>query len=155
MNARAPTIPTLRAVDAYLTDQFRTLYRGISHTDPSKEADVRHLEAFYTKAGIHEYRPGRDAEDYVKEVVSEGFNMVPRIMEKWLTKRQVFNRSSTQIWRPNPTAGMFTHPVGTPAHYLIDSVASTTASTTSTTASVPLDATAPAPPAVAMPPAPQ
>ncbi|KAI0630349.1 hypothetical protein C8Q77DRAFT_1219914 [Trametes polyzona] len=73
MKARAPAIPTLRALDGHITDQFRTVYRGVSHTSPSKEADVQHLDEFYQKARVHEYNAGRDAEDTVKEVVAEGY----------------------------------------------------------------------------------
>lgn len=66
MKSRAPAIPTLRAVDAHITAQFRTVYRGISHASPSKEADIHRLHQFYEKAKIHEYIPGREAADNVK-----------------------------------------------------------------------------------------
>ncbi|KAI0368261.1 hypothetical protein BV20DRAFT_1054231 [Pilatotrama ljubarskyi] len=72
MKARAPAIPTLRSLDDYISSEFRTIYQGVSHTDPSKEQDVQHLYEFYRKAGIHDYQPGRDTINDVKEVVSKG-----------------------------------------------------------------------------------
>ncbi|KAI0349259.1 hypothetical protein OH77DRAFT_1525815 [Trametes cingulata] len=99
MKARAPAIPTLRAIDEYLARQFRTIYRGTSHTSPSKEADVQHLYEFYREAGIHDYVPGRDAVDDVKEVVSNGFQVASTtLLRKWLTRREVYDRTSSQIW---------------------------------------------------------
>ncbi|KAJ2991050.1 hypothetical protein NUW54_g8300 [Trametes sanguinea] len=99
MKARAPAIPTLRAIDEHLTRQFKTLHRGTSHTTPSKEADVRLLHEFYKTSKLHEYQPGREAVDAVKEVVSEGFQIAAnRIIPKWLARRNVYVRSSEQDW---------------------------------------------------------
>ncbi|KAI0629150.1 hypothetical protein C8Q77DRAFT_1236530 [Trametes polyzona] len=99
MKARAPAIPTLRALDRHVTDQFHTVYRGVSHTAPSKEADIQHLDEFYQNAKIHEYQAGRDAEDSVKEVVNDGYLTVnTNIREKWVARRSNFPRSATQIW---------------------------------------------------------
>ncbi|CDO69446.1 hypothetical protein BN946_scf184817.g6 [Trametes cinnabarina] len=99
MKARAPAIPTLRAIDKYLEAQFRTLYRGTGHTEPSKEADVQLLERFYDEARVHQYQCGRDAADNVKEFVSDGVRIAQTtIIPKWLARREVYPRSSRQQW---------------------------------------------------------
>ncbi|KAI0634114.1 hypothetical protein C8Q77DRAFT_1056061 [Trametes polyzona] len=99
MKKRAPAIPTLRAVDQHLTSQFRTMYRGIRHTIPAKEADVEKLRQFYSIAGIHEFRGPRKATDGVREVVSDGFQVAANtLMPKWLTKRGVYDRGARQVW---------------------------------------------------------
>lgn len=108
MKARAPAIPTLRAIDQHLTRLFGTLYRGTRHTVPSKEADVQLLADFYANARVHVYVPGRDAEDAVKEVVSEGINLASTtLIAKWLTRREVYMRSTTQRW---PAEGPASNP---------------------------------------------
>ncbi|KAI0371405.1 hypothetical protein BV20DRAFT_942425 [Pilatotrama ljubarskyi] len=111
MKARAPAIPLLRAVDEEITRQFRSIYRGTRHTNPSKDADVKHLEDFYEAAEVHEYQPGRtvtkgSADDF-KEFVSEGFNVAARtILPKWWQRRIIYEhtqrRSGRRRWLQSP-----------------------------------------------------
>ncbi|KAI0349173.1 hypothetical protein OH77DRAFT_1525873 [Trametes cingulata] len=70
-----------------------------AHTSPSKEADVQRLYEFYKQAGIHDYVPGRNAVDDIKEVVSNGFQVAgSTLLWRWLTRREVYNRTSSQTW---------------------------------------------------------
>ncbi len=99
MNKRAPAIPTLRAIEEEITAQFRTIYRGTTHMDPSKEADVKLLDDFYREAKLFEFQTGRAAADDVKEVVSDGYQMAAtKILPKWIARRSVYERARTQTW---------------------------------------------------------
>ncbi|KAJ8481719.1 hypothetical protein ONZ51_g5810 [Trametes cubensis] len=112
MKARAPAIPVLRAVDEEIARQFRTTYRGTSHTTPSKEADIKHLIDLFTESKLHVYCPGRvvpkTSADHVKEFVSDGVTIAARnIIPKWLERRAVYDHATSQTWtsEDSTTAG--------------------------------------------------
>ena len=108
MKARAPAIPTLRTIDEDIMHQFRTIYRGTGHTDPSKEADVALLHDFYTKSKLHEMLAGRTVSNDVdkpKEVVSHGVSQGgSQILPKWVERRNIYDHSTEQTWAPSAEA---------------------------------------------------
>ncbi|EJF56026.1 hypothetical protein DICSQDRAFT_72264 [Dichomitus squalens LYAD-421 SS1] len=105
MKQRAPAIPTLRVLDDDISRQFRTIYRGTTHTTPAKDADVRLLDEHYNSARLHIYTPGRrttNTADKVREFVSNGFHIAnTKIIPKWHTRRAAYERASSQIWPEN------------------------------------------------------
>ncbi len=102
MKERAPAIPTLRVLDEDMSRQFRTIYRGTSHTSPSKDADVQHLDEHYKQARIHVYTPGRlvtNTADKVKEFVSDGYyTAYTKTIPKWVARRAPYERNTSQVW---------------------------------------------------------
>ncbi|TBU21646.1 hypothetical protein BD311DRAFT_782804 [Dichomitus squalens] len=105
MKQRAPAIPTLRTLNDDISRQFRTIYRGMGHTTPAKEADIRLLDEHYNHARLHIYTPGRhttNTADKAKEFVSHGFHVAnTKIIPKWHTRRAAYERASSQIWPEN------------------------------------------------------
>ncbi|KAI1782399.1 hypothetical protein LXA43DRAFT_1104125 [Ganoderma leucocontextum] len=87
-DVKASTIPTLHVFDEDMSRQFRMIYRGTSHTSPSKDADVCHLDKHYKQAKVHVYTLGRhitNAADKVKEFVSDGYyTAYTKIIPKWI-----------------------------------------------------------------------
>lgn len=102
MKARAPAIPTLQSLDEDFERQFCTIYRGTSHTDPAKEADVAKLLEHYIKAKIHLYEPGRsisNSADTIKEFVSDGIQIAnTKIIPKWVQRRAMYEHSTEEDW---------------------------------------------------------
>ncbi|KAH7921009.1 hypothetical protein BV22DRAFT_1132613 [Leucogyrophana mollusca] len=102
MKKISPVIPTFRAVRKHMESQIKTLRRGTSHTDPSKERDVDRLEDAYTASHVHVQTNGRQFKskaDEVVDVVSNGalYLLTKKTLKKWWNNRD-FKRSMKEDW---------------------------------------------------------
>ncbi|KAH7905726.1 hypothetical protein BJ138DRAFT_1138187 [Hygrophoropsis aurantiaca] len=97
----SPAIPTLRALQRHMENEFQTITRGSHHGTPTKENDVAKLTEQYAASNIHEYEPGRylktnnKAEDYI----SNGVVDLERsgTIENWWSNR-TYARATSEIW---------------------------------------------------------
>ena len=102
LKVRSPAILTLRAVSKHLKQQVRSLWRGVSHTDPSKAKDINQLEDSYVSSNIHIAEPGRTVRtraDVAKDIVTEGAIRLgtKETIERWWKKRDLL-RATTEAW---------------------------------------------------------
>lgn len=99
---RVPAIPSLCILNKDISHQFQTIYQGTSHTSPSKDTDVQHLEEHYRQAQIHVYTPGQhitNAVDKVKEFISDGYyTAYTKIIPKWIACRAPYECAMLQEW---------------------------------------------------------
>ncbi|EGO22143.1 hypothetical protein SERLADRAFT_409752 [Serpula lacrymans var. lacrymans S7.9] len=52
MKSQAPALPTMQAICKHLKKQIWPLHQGISHTEPSKEKNLKQLSIAYTTSQI-------------------------------------------------------------------------------------------------------
>ncbi|KAF9236815.1 hypothetical protein BU15DRAFT_88956 [Melanogaster broomeanus] len=86
----------------HLETQFRSLWRGVSHTDPSKERDVQRLEESYISSNVHSEEEGRTLRtktDEVKDIVTSGAVTLgtKKTIAHWWQRRDLV-RATTEMW---------------------------------------------------------
>jgi hypothetical protein len=92
----------LQGVRKHFERQLSSLWRGGSHTDPSKEQDLKRLEESYLSSNVHTEEHGRTSRtgaDMVKDIVSQGavrLGTKDTIARWW--KRRDFVQATTETW---------------------------------------------------------
>ncbi|KAH7917005.1 hypothetical protein BV22DRAFT_1027111 [Leucogyrophana mollusca] len=97
----SPCIPTLRALQRHMEDEFKTVTRGSRHGTPAKDADVSKLTEQYVKSGIHEYQAGRHlkAKNQAEDYLTMGVIDLERqgTIDSWWDSRS-YPRSTVELW---------------------------------------------------------
>jgi len=102
MKKVSPAIPTFTAIRKHAEAQVKSLNRGTSHTEPSKERDLGILDQSYTSSAVHVLQEGRrvrTAADRVVDVVSNGLIQLQlgNSISKWWYKRDQ-ERATMETW---------------------------------------------------------
>lgn len=92
----------LQAVRKHMEQQIRSLQRGKSHTNPSKEKDIERLEDSYQTSEVHSEQKGRKmrhASDIITDIVSQGANKLftGKVIERWWEQRDLL-WATTEEW---------------------------------------------------------
>ncbi|KAL1751433.1 hypothetical protein FB107DRAFT_222078, partial [Schizophyllum commune] len=94
-----PAIPVIRELSKHMEEEFRTTSRGLKHTVPKKDADVKMLQDMYETAHIHEMTPGRvvRAQDAAPDFVKDGVATLPSTLKQWSENRD-YERRTEDDW---------------------------------------------------------
>jgi hypothetical protein len=82
-------------------EEFGTVVRGMKHTTPKKDEDVRKLEKAYQE--VHNDRPGRpqmkSKDDCAKDLVTKGFLDLRKgsVLARWVDGR-TYPRATHELW---------------------------------------------------------
>ena len=85
-----------------MEEEFETLTRGLKHTVPKKDADVRALQEMYERAHLHESQPGRvvKKDDKAQDFINEGVKTLPTTLNGWHDGRN-YKRRTEDDWEVN------------------------------------------------------
>ncbi|EGN97847.1 hypothetical protein SERLA73DRAFT_56396 [Serpula lacrymans var. lacrymans S7.3] len=102
MKKTSPAIPALRAVCKHTELQIRTLRRGLHHSDPLKEKDIKILHNAYIASNIHTQQDGREVKtkaDGTMDVVTKGsLNILTKgTLARWWNNRS-YVQATQEIW---------------------------------------------------------
>lgn len=97
-----PAIHVIRALTLHIEEEFGTLTRGKSHTNPEREKDVERLQKSYTKSTFHRTKGGRKINskaDTYTDYATKGCTKLlqGKILKKWVQLR-TFERATTESW---------------------------------------------------------
>lgn len=105
LNKVLPAIPTLRAVQRHMEEQFGSLSRGAHHGQPDKEADVMKLTTAYVASNLHGFEAGRrikNSKDKSPDVMTNGaadLDRLPTLDHTFTANRTM---ASCQLYLQNP-----------------------------------------------------
>ncbi|KAI5891102.1 uncharacterized protein SCHCODRAFT_02580387 [Schizophyllum commune H4-8] len=92
-----PAIPVIRELSKHMEREFRTNTRGLKHTVPKKDQDVRTLQAVYEQADLHTHECGRTLKpgkkDTAKDFLSLGLDKLLGVLERWVSGRLYTRRT--------------------------------------------------------------
>ncbi|KAL1746003.1 hypothetical protein HDZ31DRAFT_35118 [Schizophyllum fasciatum] len=93
-----PAIPVIRELSKHMEEEFRTNTRGLKHTIPKKDQDVRTLQDMYEQVGLHNYESGRTLKpgkkDTAKDFMDIGLDRLVGVIERWNHGRQYTRRTA-------------------------------------------------------------
>ncbi|KAL1681647.1 hypothetical protein EV122DRAFT_205192 [Schizophyllum commune] len=97
-----PAVPVIRELSKHMEEEFETLTRGLKHTVPKKDADVRALQEMYERAHLHESQPGRvvKKDDKAQDFINEGVKTLPTTLNGWHDGRN-YKRRTEDDWEVN------------------------------------------------------
>ncbi|KAL1699110.1 hypothetical protein EV121DRAFT_216903 [Schizophyllum commune] len=95
-----PAVPVIRELSKHMEEEFETLTRGLRHTIPKRDADVKALQEMYETAHLHESHPGRTARDKTDDFINDGLRTIPTTLDGWSRNRN-YKRRTEDDWEVN------------------------------------------------------
>ncbi|TRM57981.1 hypothetical protein BD626DRAFT_614228 [Schizophyllum amplum] len=96
-----PAIPIISELSKHMEEEFRTYTRGLKHTVPKKDQDVKKLEETYSEAGIHKREPGRvlnkKKPDTAEDFLAKGAEGFYKVLDRWQGNRN-YERRTDEDW---------------------------------------------------------
>lgn len=100
MQQRSPAIPTLRTLGVHIEAEFPTVSRGVKHSAPSKDQDVKLLQQHYALSGIYANKQRiLESDDNTTDYLMKGFDDGARkVLPGWVERRNAYMHASRQTW---------------------------------------------------------
>ncbi|KAI5823219.1 hypothetical protein K523DRAFT_344625 [Schizophyllum commune Tattone D] len=93
-----PAMPVIHELSKHMEREFRTNTRGLKHTVPKKDQDVRTLQAVYEQVDLHDHEDGRTLrpgkKDTAKDFLSLGLNKLLGVLKRWVNSRSYERRTN-------------------------------------------------------------